>query len=126
MNFNYTFPQLVNDYITKEQFEREYQFPSQRICDIGYKIYNRIWLRTRLAEAQNWRCCWCGRHVTLERDKRTTVTLEHLVPRSKGGTDSFENCVMACSRCNSNRDIIPIEDYYFRLTGNPYADINES
>lgn len=124
MNFNYVFPNIVNDYITKEQFEQVYSFPSQKICDIGYKIYFRIWLRTRLAEAQNWRCCWCGRHVTLERDRRNTVTIEHLVPRSKGGADTFDNCVMACSKCNGKRDIIPIENYYFRLTGESYGDIN--
>ena len=34
------------------------------------------------------------------------ATLDHLVPQVKGGTDSLNNLVCACSYCNSNRGII--------------------
>ena len=126
MRYEYVFPQLVNDFASRNDFNNLFSFPNQRIADVGYKIYHRIWLRTRLAEAQNWRCCWCGRHVTLERDRRSTVTIEHLIPRSKGGQDTFDNCVMACSKCNGKRDILSLDEYYFRLTGIRCDDIKES
>lgn len=41
------------------------------------------------------RCFYCQR--PLERD---TATLDHLHPRSKGGTDDPENLVLACRPCN--------------------------
>jgi 5-methylcytosine-specific restriction endonuclease McrA len=30
-------------------------------------------------------------------------TVDHLIPRSKGGDSSWENCVCACSGCNSRK-----------------------
>jgi DNA-directed RNA polymerase subunit RPC12/RpoP len=30
-------------------------------------------------------------------------TLEHLRPRSKGGSDTFDNVVVACRSCNSRK-----------------------
>jgi 5-methylcytosine-specific restriction endonuclease McrA len=52
-------------------------------------------LRERLAEAQNWRCCYCGLRLEPE-----TATLEHVVPYGQGGMTSWDNCVVACSPCN--------------------------
>ena len=42
-------------------------------------------LRARLSERQNHRCCWCGVRTTDEGPTRATI--EHIVPRSKGGSD---------------------------------------
>jgi 5-methylcytosine-specific restriction endonuclease McrA len=30
-------------------------------------------------------------------------TIDHVVPRSRGGTHSWENCVACCSRCNAKK-----------------------
>ena len=32
-----------------------------------------------------------------------TLTIEHIVPRSKGGVSSWENCVLACVECNKRK-----------------------
>lgn len=50
--------------------------------------------RRRLLKA-NPRCAYCGCDLS-----RHTATLDHVVPRSKGGTDSIENLVLACQPCN--------------------------
>ncbi len=57
-------------------------------------------LRRRLSEAQNHRCCYCGTRMT-----RRTVTLEHVQARTHGGRSTFENCVAACYSCNTERGI---------------------
>ena len=31
------------------------------------------------------------------------LTIEHIVPRSKGGISSWENCVLACFDCNRRK-----------------------
>lgn len=51
--------------------------------------------RTRLYDEQKGRCWYCGKSVARER-----ATLDHIVPRSRGGTDCNANLVMACRRCN--------------------------
>lgn len=44
-------------------------------------------------------CQYCGAKVSM-RDG----TLDHILPRSRGGTTSYMNCVTACKPCNSRKD----------------------
>lgn len=42
-------------------------------------------------------CCqYCGSH-------HSDLTIDHIIPRSRGGTDSWENLVAACKTCNSRK-----------------------
>lgn len=50
--------------------------------------------RTILAEA-NGHCHYCG--------KEAKLTLDHVIPLSKGGKHSKDNVVAACRRCNSSK-----------------------
>jgi hypothetical protein len=34
-------------------------------------------------------------------------TVDHLLPRSRGGTDALENLALACRRCNERRYTLP-------------------
>lgn len=40
-----------------------------------------------------FRCAYCGDH-------RDRLSIDHIVPRSRGGQTTFENCVAACKACN--------------------------
>ena len=40
-------------------------------------------------------CLYCG-HEHLDRE----LTRDHVVPKSRGGGDSWDNVVAACRRCN--------------------------
>lgn len=51
--------------------------------------------RRALLERDRQTCQYCG-HPT----KRTELTVDHVVPRSKGGRHAWENVVLACIRCN--------------------------
>lgn len=59
--------------------------------------------RDRLSEAQNHRCCYCGTRMTDTPEQPHSATLEHVVPRSFGGSNGDENCVVACRACNHRR-----------------------
>lgn len=43
-------------------------------------------------------CHYCGTHLTFE-----TITLDHVVPLSKGGAMGIRNIVAACLKCNQRR-----------------------
>ncbi|MGX1750497.1 HNH endonuclease [Glutamicibacter protophormiae] len=43
-------------------------------------------------------CCYCSTALTWN-----TYTVEHLLPRSKGGSDAIENLRPSCGRCNYSR-----------------------
>lgn len=61
---------------------------------------------TVLAEAQNWRCCYC--HVPMEPPwgrkgdpGPSAATIDHYVARGAGGKAEWHNEVAACVACNS-------------------------
>lgn len=54
-------------------------------------------LREQLSEAQNHRCAYCGADV------RTGATMEHVIPRARGGRCVWANLVIACRGCNMER-----------------------
>jgi 5-methylcytosine-specific restriction endonuclease McrA len=63
------------------------------------------WIRPkkRLAiySRDSFRCLACGR--SLRRAKPFDVTLDHVLPVSKGGTNDPDNLYTCCRSCNSSR-----------------------
>ena len=49
--------------------------------------------RRALFARDGWRCVYCGTSAG-------RLTLDHVVPRSKGGESIWENVVTACAPCN--------------------------
>lgn len=62
------------------------------------------------------KCIHCNRKITLGLDGTPgpTTTLEHIVPRTHGGTHAPENLALACARCNGQKGV--------RLDGRPLGD----
>lgn len=52
--------------------------------------------RKEIFARDNWQCVYCGRHT---RD----LTLDHVVPRHRGGPHTWENLVAACKTCNHRK-----------------------
>ena len=58
-----------------------------------------------------WKVPPVNRREVLRRDKHTCqycgstkqLTLDHVIPRSKGGKHTWDNVVIACERCNSRK-----------------------
>ena len=63
----------------------------------------RLW-RKKIKEAWDHKCAYCGS------DKE--LTIDHITPRSKGGTDVTKNVVCACHDCNQDKAHTPMEDWY--------------
>lgn len=53
--------------------------------------------RTLYKRDQN-RCQYCG-----DQPGTGELTIDHVVPRCQGGGTSWENCVLACTQCNSQK-----------------------
>jgi hypothetical protein len=60
---------------------------------------NRVERRVLVRRRDGGTCIWCGRVF----DPLVTPTVEHVVPRVKGGPSWLENEVAACRRCNGER-----------------------
>ena len=54
------------------------------------------------------RCYWTGRKIDLS--SRRSYHLDHLIPKSRGGDNSLDNCVIACREANQGHsDSMPVE-----------------
>ncbi len=58
------------------------------------------------------RCAYCGAHAN---------TVDHVLPRSRGGQDSWDNLVACCVRCNNVKGDRTPEEKGWRLLVKPYA-----
>ena len=49
-----------------------------------------------------WTCQYCG--------SRTSLTVDHVIPRSKGGASTWDNIVASCAPCNRRKgDQLPVQ-----------------
>jgi 5-methylcytosine-specific restriction endonuclease McrA len=54
--------------------------------------------RRNVFQRDCYTCQYCG-----ARPGSAELTIDHVVPRSQGGTSSWENCVLACVACNRHK-----------------------
>ena len=84
-------------YGTIRTVSREYQRPSvirlHRYVRVPYKGITLS--RHNLMRRDNFECQYCG--------VSRNLTLDHVMPRSRGGDSGWTNLVTACSRCNHKK-----------------------
>ena len=61
--------------------------------DLCPKLRNRRW-RKSLHEFTGHSCIYCG---------KTSESIDHVLPRSRGGLSITDNCVPACLSCNGSK-----------------------
>jgi 5-methylcytosine-specific restriction endonuclease McrA len=61
-------------------------------------------------------CAYCGGIFSEHK-----LTKDHVVPKSKGGLDTWENCVACCSRCNQKKDDRLLKECGMELLYVPYV-----
>jgi 5-methylcytosine-specific restriction endonuclease McrA len=64
--------------------------------------FRRQVTNTFLFARDRYRCQYCGR-TTAELRPRESLTRDHLIPLSRGGTNEWTNVVAACSPCNTRK-----------------------
>ena len=93
---------------------QQFPFPSiirlVRFVQIPYK---KVALsRQNIFKRDNFRCVYCG---TPDR-----LTLDHVLPRSRGGQDAWHNLVTACQRCNTAKGDRTPEEADMQLAQRPF------
>jgi 5-methylcytosine-specific restriction endonuclease McrA len=62
----------------------------KNVPTMGARLTKRnLWVR------DDGRCQYCNVHLPIE-----VATLDHVVPKSRGGSHSWENLVLSCGTCN--------------------------
>ena len=101
--------------VAEAEYDREVHSPSVtmkvpaviRLKKWVKVVYERLayvsYTKRNVHLRDNYVCQYCGEKCT-----RGNTTIDHVVPESKGGTDSWENCVTACKGCNYEKDDRPL------------------
>ena len=93
LDFNKIVTKAINKYCDAKIVEKENR--------INIKL-----IRSRLFKKQNGKCHYCNKQLS-----HTKSTIDHIIPRSKGGTDTIDNFVVACYECNCDKSDLNREEY---------------
>ena len=70
--------------------------------------------RFNILARDRFQCQYCASNLT-----NKEATLDHIVPRSKGGKTSWENVVCCCKTCNVKKGAKTLDQIGFRLKVKP-------
>lgn len=92
------------------------RFPKPSVIRLAHQIHRprpRIRLSRRaIFRRDGYRCQYCGREMA-------HLTLDHIIPRSRGGAHGWTNLVSACASCNRRKGGKTIEEAHMRLLIKP-------
>ncbi len=96
-------------------------YPRPSVIRLGYMI-KRPRPHVRLTKREvfrrdNFRCQYCGANAP-------RMTIDHVVPRYRGGKYSWQNLVTACERCNLKKGGRTLQEAHMsllRLPSEPHA-----
>ena len=71
---------------------------------------------TKLFARDRHLCAYCGQHFPYD-----ALTREHIVPTSRGGRDSWRNCITACRNCNGRKGNRTLDELNWSLYYLPYV-----
>ncbi|MDY6875135.1 MAG: HNH endonuclease [Chloroflexota bacterium] len=94
---------------------RTYERPSViRLVYVVRRPRPRVRLCKReILRRDEYRCQYCGKRVS-------QLTIDHIVPRYRGGQHSWENLVAACPQCNRRKGGRTLAEVRMKLLRRPF------
>jgi len=77
-----------------------------------------VFSRLNVLKRDKYSCQYCGKVL-----KSTQATIDHVFPKTLGGQSTFENCVVACKKCNSKKSSKTLEESGMKLIREPTAPL---
>jgi hypothetical protein len=108
---NFITEKKVIKLLVKEKIETINEYDDYIVWTSG-KIRHPSVVRLKNSFSRNYSKTGFSRNVLIKRDRKTCqycgevlissqITIDHIIPRSLGGSTSFSNCVVCCKLCNS-------------------------
>ena len=63
--------------------------------------------RQSIFESWEWKCAYCDKELDTK-----SATVDHIVPKFKGGHNVKSNMICSCSKCNRSKGSVLLEDWY--------------
>jgi len=71
--------------------------------------------RRNLYRRDNFTCQYCERKL-----HSSELTIDHIIPRSRGGKSNWINCVLACNKCNAKKGSNLLSEIGLSLMRKPF------
>ena len=91
----------TNSFICSEKLKLSFPSVIKLKKYVSFNSLDVVLNRKNLLLRDHSSCQYCG--------SKSNLTIDHIIPKQKGGKDSWENLIIACSPCNSrkgNRSLI--------------------
>jgi len=63
--------------------------------------------RQSIFESWKWKCAYCDKDLDVK-----SATIDHILPKFKGGHNVKSNMICSCSKCNRSKGSVLLEDWY--------------
>lgn len=73
--------------------------------------------RNLIYKRDDYECQYCG--------TKKNLTIDHIIPKSKGGLDTWDNLVACCNTCNVKKGNKDLKESGMKLRKKPQAPINK-
>lgn len=96
--------------------EKMYKPKIIRLLQSINHLYNRKipWSKQNILIRDEYHCQYCGIDLN-----HKTASIDHIIPKSKGGKNSWLNTVCSCKNCNSYKGDKNLEDCNLQLIKKP-------
>jgi len=106
--------------VLKENIEKILTTSGEFVRPIIIRLLNYVKFRTkpikisrhRIYARDNHQCVYCG--------SKKNLTIDHIIPRSKGGLNTWTNMVTSCFNCNVKKGDKTLEESKMKLCSQPY------
>jgi len=93
---------------TKRKYEISYEHKTPIF--FNESPYKKL-LKTRIMvlNRDEFTCQYCGR--SRKEDKSVVLHIDHMIPKAKGGDDSYSNLITSCQECNLGKSDTLLENW---------------
>jgi len=106
--------------VLKENIEKILTTSGEFVRPLIIRLLNYVKFRTkpikisrhRIYARDNHQCVYCG--------SKKSLTIDHVIPRSKGGLNTWTNMVTSCFSCNVKKGDKSLEQSKMKLNLQPY------
>jgi len=79
---------------------------------VKYRVHKLKINRNRLFKRDGHECVYCG--------SKRNLTVDHIIPKSKGGQNTWTNLITCCFNCNTRKGDRTPEQAGMKMRFNPY------
>jgi 5-methylcytosine-specific restriction endonuclease McrA len=109
-NFEHTYELLCTQ-------EKKFELPSVLMLKnyVHIPYYEVILSKKNIFRRDNYRCGYCGKKL-----EKGEATVDHIMPRSRGGKNTWMNMITSCHKCNNRKGCRTPEQANMKMSFKPF------